>query len=418
MMIAMWKSRGENLYLFKLAIKNINRNRGRSFFIGLSVTLSVVMAIWIVAFFDGLNHQIELAVVNGNVGYWQLQEKSFSSSTDPLNPRDWTAELQDSLKHKKILGYSPELVLDGYISDPQQSASLQVIGVDYALHAATLNIKDHIVDGKWPTNNDHGIVIGREIAEKFQYQINDQIVINFQDANGELRSELVPILAIFRINGRSFEKRFAYTSNQLVGKLLFNKTYSDLKFHRILIMSKDLESPAKYLKEIQQKNDLSLQSWKELNPEMGVVIEFHEGLIKLFLIIIGITVTVTILTPVSMLWQERLNEIKMMNTIGIPNWKIWRMGLYEAVSMAVISGTVASMILAIIIGIQSKTGLDFRGLSEGEVMERAGIQLPEIIYPHLLIKQLVVTYLFVIIILLLSYILAVRSVTKKAQEVA
>ena len=67
-----WHLNPENRYLFKLAWKNIRRNAGRSFFIGLSVALSVGIAVWIMAFFDGMNHQIEKAVVKGNVGYYQL----------------------------------------------------------------------------------------------------------------------------------------------------------------------------------------------------------------------------------------------------------------------------------------------------------------------------------------------------------
>lgn len=53
----------ENSYLFKFAWKSIRRNAGRSFFIGFSVSLAVFIAVWVVAFFDGMNHQVEKAVV-------------------------------------------------------------------------------------------------------------------------------------------------------------------------------------------------------------------------------------------------------------------------------------------------------------------------------------------------------------------
>ena len=58
----------ENLYLFKFAWKSIRRNGARSFFIGFSVSLAVVIAVWVVSLFDGLNRQIEKAVVNTNTG--------------------------------------------------------------------------------------------------------------------------------------------------------------------------------------------------------------------------------------------------------------------------------------------------------------------------------------------------------------
>lgn len=61
----------ENRYLFKFAWKSIRRHAGRSFFIGFSVSLAVIIAVWVVSFFDGFNAQIEKAVVNTNIGFFR-----------------------------------------------------------------------------------------------------------------------------------------------------------------------------------------------------------------------------------------------------------------------------------------------------------------------------------------------------------
>ncbi len=404
-----------NSYLFKLAKKNVNRNRGRSFFIGLSVSLSVVMAVWILAFFDGLNHQIEKAVVVGNVGYWQLQEANYADTTDPLSPRAWDASFEKALQDKAILAYSPELILDGYLSGPDGSAALQVVGVDFALHQKTLDVGSHMSSGTWPQGNERGIVIGFETAERFQYAVGDQLVMNFQDAKGELRSELLPVLGVYHHNGRTFERRFAYVSGDVVEEYLFGMADPRRMLHRVVVMAKDLPSSRSALEAAAQTTKTELRSWKQINPEMGVVLDFHEGLIRFFFLIIAITVTVTILTPVSMLWQERLGEIRMMSIIGVPRKKIWRLGMFEAGIMTLLAATAASLILIVIITINAKTGIHFRDLSQGQVLERAGIQLPKVIYPLLLPKQLFVTYGFVVFIIFLSYGLAIRNVIRKAE---
>jgi len=404
-----------NSYLFKLAKKNVNRNRGRSFFIGLSVSLSVVMAVWILAFFDGLNHQIEKAVVVGNVGYWQLQEKNFADTTDPLSPVAWDESFAKSLQHKSLQSYSPEIVLDGYLSGPDGNAALQVVGVDFALHQNTMKIGDHMVDGSWPQGSERGIVIGKETADRFQYVVGDQLVMNFQDAKGELRSELLPVLGIYHHNGRTFERRYAFVTGDIVEEYLFGMADPRLLVHRVVVMAHDLPSSQSAMEAAALTTKTELRSWKQINPEMGVVLDFHEGLIRFFFIIIAITVTVTILTPVSMLWQERLGEIRMMSTIGVPRKKIWRLGMFEAGIMTVLAATAASLVLVAIISINAKTGIHFRDLAQGQTLERAGIQLPKVIYPMLLPKQLFVTYGFVVFIMFMSYGLAVRNVVRKAE---
>lgn len=404
-----------NRYLFKLAKKNVNRNRGRSFFIGLSVSLSVVMAVWILSFFDGLNHQIEKAVVVGNVGYWQLQEANYADTTDPLSPRAWDENFEKSLQDKSLHSYSPEIILDGYLSGPDGNAALQVVGVDFALHQKTMDIGGHMVEGTWPQGAERGIVIGKETADRFQYVVGDQLVMNFQDAKGELRSELLPVLGIYNHNGRSFERRYAFVTGDVVEEYLFGAADPRMMIHRVVVMAHDLPSSQKAMEAAALATKTELRSWKQINPEMGVVLDFHEGLIRFFFLIIAITVTVTILTPVSMLWQERLGEIRMMSIIGVPRKKIWRLGMFEAGIMTILAATAASLILIVIISIHSKTGIHFRDLSQGQVLERAGIQLPKVVYPLLLPKQLFVTYGFVVFIMFLSYGLAVRSVVRKAE---
>lgn len=393
----------------------MNRNRGRSFFIGLSVSLSVVMAVWILAFFDGMNHQIEKAVVVGNVGYWQLQEANYADTTDPLSPRAWDGSFSKALESKEIVSYSPEIVLDGYLSGPDGNAALQVVGVNFELHQKTMGIGSHLVSGAWPQGDERGIVIGQETAQRFQYVVGDNLVLNFQDAKGELRSELLPVLAIYHHNGRTFERRYAYVSGDVVEEYLFGAADPRMMIHRVVVMTRDLAASEKDLTKAAKLTNTELRSWKQINPEMGVVLDFHEGLIRFFFIIIGITVTVTILTPVSMLWQERLGEIRMLSTIGVPRKTIWRLGMFEAGIMTLLSATAASIILVIIISINSKTGVHFRDLAQGQGLERAGIQLPTAIYPLLLAKQLFVTYGFVVFIMFLSYGFAVRGVIRKAE---
>jgi ABC-type lipoprotein release transport system permease subunit len=401
----------QNFYLFKLAKKNIGRNMGRSFFIGFSVALSVVMAVWILAFFDGMNHQIEEAVVRGNIGYWQLQEKAFADTTDPLSPHTWTETEAQAIKFP----YSPELILDGYLSGPDGSAALQVVGVDYQKHDQAFHLSRNLLAGTWPTQDQRGIVIGGATAERFQYSVGDQLVLNFQDSKGELRSELLPVLAIYRHNGAVFERRFAYVSSDIVEEYLFGATDPRQLIHRVVVMSPDLLQGEKSMHKAHKLTGLELRSWKGVNPEMGVVIDFHHGLMGFFFVIIFITVAVTIITPVSMLWQERKGEIRMMSVIGIPRKKIWRMGMFEALLMTVLAASGASLILVGLIIFYQYNGLDFKELSQGQILERGGIVLPQVIYPRLMLKQIFITYGFVIAIIFTSYSVAIRRVIRKAE---
>lgn len=403
----------ENRYLLKFAWKNISRHKGRSFFIGFSVALSVCIAVWVMAFFDGLNHQIEQAVVKTNTGFFQLQETSYSKTTDSETPLIFDSQTEDKIKQTKdVLSYSPELVLDGNISTPEGSAAFYVLGINPKLHSQFLPIQSKIIQGHFLTENDDGIIIGEELAKSFKLSLDEQIVVNYQDVNGELRSELLAIKGIYKFNSKIFEKKFVYVSQKKWQELYFNEVRSPILYHRISLMTPNLKSMP-IIEKLNQDLGLKLKSWKNLNPEMAVVIDFHDGMINFFFVIIAITITMTILTPVRMLWQERMKEMKMMVVLGIPQKGLWKLGLFEVFWMILLSALGAVAVLLIVIGIQSYTGIDFSSLNNGVAVERAGIELPSLVYPRATINQTIMTFGFVVFTLLLSYTWSIGRTLKK-----
>jgi ABC-type lipoprotein release transport system permease subunit len=405
----------ENRYLFKFAWKSIRRNPGRSFFIGFSVSLAVVIAIWVVAFFDGLNSQIEKAVVDTNTGFFQVQEPVYAGSTDSSAPREFTLALENSLKKRPVSAVSPELVLDGNIATPEGATGLVVLGIEPASHKYLIPISQKIISGSFITSEDEfGVVIGKELASLFKFKVGDQMVLNYQDKRGELRSEILNIRGIYHYNSKGFEKRFVYINQKTWQNLFLNEYTGNILFNRITLLTPGL----KYEPMIQERiknTDLKLKTWKELNPEMAVVLEFHDGMIKFFFLIIAITITMTIMTPVRMLWQERYKELRMMNIIGVSVSKFWKIGLFEVLLMIFLSGCLSTVFLVTVIGTQSINGVDFRFLNDGVSIERAGIKLPGIIYPQLTLDQLIITFVFVIFVLSVSYIWSIYRTMRKLE---
>ncbi len=402
----------DNRYLLRLAAKNMRRNAGRSLFIALSIVLSTATAVWILAFFDGMNAQIERTVVDGNVGFYQLQEKNYAATGDPFSPLPWDGRTESALEDIPLR--SPEMVLDGFLTAPEGSAALQVLGVDFPAHARALGLHRHMVDGRWPQAGERGVVIGKDVADKFRFAAGDSLVLNFQDRQGQLRSELLPILGVYRKHGRSFERRHAYVDGDVVEEFLLGAADPRRLYHRIVLMPEGFEEGEGAALAAAGTTGTVLKTWKQLNSEMAVVLDFHHGMMRLFFLIVAITVTLTILTPVTMLWQERKDEIRMFSTIGVPRRIIRRLARYEAGLMALAAASAASLLLLALVGAQARTGVDFSFLGEGQVMERAGIELPRIVYPVLLPSQLAVTYGFVAAVVGVSYGWAVHLALRQA----
>lgn len=406
----------ENRYLFKLAWKSIHKNAGRSIFIGFSVSLAIILAVWVKAFFGGLDHQIERAVVNTNTGYFQIQEPLFAKTTDSTRPLTFNDQILKTFSSYPYQGFSPELVLDGNISTPEGAAGLVVLGIHPAYQKTFLPLHANMHGGEFlQAEDDYSIVIGLELANFFKFNVGDTLVLNYQDIKGELRSEILTIKGIYHYNSKSFEKKYVYLNQRTWQKIFLGEDSGKILFNRITIMTPDLLTEPLVREQFKNQN-LVVKSWKQLNPEMAVVLEFHDGMMKFFFVIIAITITMTIMTPVQMLWQERLKELRMMNVLGIISKKFWKLGIFEVIQMVFFSASFSILMLFIIIGIQSKTGADFRFLNEsGATVERAGIKLPGIIYPRLTFTHIWITLTFVVMVMSISYFWSIYRTLKRLE---
>jgi ABC-type lipoprotein release transport system permease subunit len=404
----------QKIYLFKFAWKNLQRNKGRSFFISFSVSLAVLIAVWVIAFFQGLNNQIEQAVIDTNTGHFQIQESSYFKTTDNSSPKILNPDLT-ALITPEVQSFSPELIIDANISTPEGAQPLQAIGIIPDFHKEFLPIHSSITEGSFLTETDEGsIVIGQELAKKFKLLVGDQLILNYQDQAGDLRSEILSIKGIFHFSSRIFEKSFVYINQRTWKNLFLKNPMEGVLFNRITVRTNSLTAENR-LKNKLEGQDLYLVSWKNLNPEMAVVIEFNDGINRFFFIIIAITIVMAILIPVQMLWQERLSEMKMLNIIGLSSRHFWQIGFFETIQMILTSSLMSILFLVVVIGIQGRTGIYFNFLNSGVPLERAGIQLPKVIYPLLSWDIVILTFMFVIFVLSTSYLISIYRTLKKLE---
>lgn len=391
----------------------MQRNSGRVIFISSCVTFAAIASIWIFAFLKGFAYEVEKAVVNTNTGHFQLREIHYAQTTDSSFPLPFTTDLENKLK-SSTLAYSPELIFDGNILAPEGAAALEVLGVSPSRHKHLMPLPKKMIAGTYLNGDEKDeVVIGNELAKLFQYKVGDQLILNYQDYYGELSSEILTIKGIFDYNSRGFQKKHIYVTQRTWQHLYFRKDSDQILFNRIPILASSVDIRRPILAQKFKDTGLVLKSWKDLNPELGVINDFQMAMIKFFFVMIGIAVTMTILNPVQMAWQERLQELKLLNTLGISIKDIWRFGFFEFVLMVIVAGAASSFFLFIVLGIQSKTGLDFSEINKGAYIERGGIIMPRLIFPTFELSQLVGIFVAISIVYAISYAVAIRSTLKR-----
>lgn len=359
------------------------------------------------AFFEGMNHQIAKAVQNSNIGTYQYRTADFHDFHELYD----TFSLAE-IKQKEIpYNYSPEFLLEGTINSIYGNSKAVLIGILPEYHNKLFRLKESILLGRYKNIHKKKVIIGKSLAQKNSLNIDDYILFHFQTKDGQLRSESLPIGAIFEFNGKAFEEKFIYIEHQNLMNIFFKEPRDS--FHRLVFRNK-----IRHGKKLQQKlSPLIFKDWKDLNPEMNVVTTFHKGIVNFILWVTAFAVFMIILTPISILWNERLGEMKLMKTIGMNKAQLWTLSFAEAIILSLIAIGISLLLTSILIAYSAKIGVDFSYLVQGKELQRAGINLPTHVFPKFHYSQYLYSISYIFSAILLSYYFSTRIVTRKLKRV-
>lgn len=387
--------------IFHYAIKSIFRQKSRNFFIVFIVCLTSVFSLFTASLFEGKNAQIERNIIETETGNYQLIEKNFYEKYDPLKP-----QILDSATADKIKNYdsTPELLLKTTILHPEGAQELTLIGIEPESHEKVFPLK-YYVNGPWPLQNDlsKSVVIGKKFAEKLKLNIGDELVITYQDQSKAILNESLPITGIYHNFGPGFESHNAFVSKNFVGRLI-NVENPDA-FHRIVLRSKVLPRP-------ENSGNLVLKSWDELHPELTVMMKFHNGVTRALIAFMLVIAYVSIITPVNVLWDERKDEVKLLQTIGASEKSLYIIASYEAFVLTLFALGSSILIWGFLHGLASIHGLDFSMMGEKSVV-RGGILISSVVYPVISLTHSAIIILFHGLIIFGSNFWCIRSLLRK-----
>lgn len=387
----------------KIAFNNLVRNKRRCVFILITLVSSILLTNWIMAFFEGMNYQITQAVQESNIGSFQLLSPRFYSDHDIYN----TFTLEDIDHNSFQNDFSPEFLIEGTVNSIYGNSKAVLIGIIPSMHNKLFDVKSQIIIGDYQSIDKKKILVGKAFAKRNSLNIDDQALFYFQTNDGQLHSESLTVGGVFDYNGKAFEEKFIYIHHDYLQKLFLGANKNS--FHRLVF-----KSPPPYPKNYQP---LVLKTWKDLNPEMNVVTTFHKGIVNFILWVTALAVYMIILTPISILWNERIGEIKLLKTIGMTRSQIWILSMSEALILSFIAIAISLILTSLLIAYSAKIGVDFSYLIQGKELHRAGIDLPTNVFPKFHYTQYLYSISYIFIAIIMSYAFSTKGVTKKLRNV-
>ncbi len=391
--------------IFKMAYRNLGRNRRRSALSALALAIGLALLMFMSAFFKGEMRSSMESTLRLDSGHIQVRAKDYdpdklSVSWEYLleNPEQIAAQIE-ALAQVQVA--TPRLVASGIVSVRDESSGVQIMGIDPASSASD-PYRQGLVSGEFLTADDRdGVLIGYPLADSLGLKVGDQIKLLVNTSNGTVDDQLFTVRGIFSTGTTTYDKGIVLLP------LAKAQAFSGAENHAsyIFILLYDREQADAVAAALKGPN-LQVKTWKDMNEILVLMDTFANAYIMILnLIVLGVTATVIVNTLVMSVF-ERTREIGILTAIGMKGRQIMSLFLAEA-SMLAVGGIGVGLLLGWAISAYfGKVGIYFGDLGI------SGMLLGDRIYAYLTLQDTINLTIISFIITLLASLYPARMAAR------
>lgn len=331
--------------LFKLAIRNLFRNKRRSLITIASVFFAVFFALLMRSLQNGVYENMIKNVVGYYTGYTQVHANGYWAEKSLDN----TLYLTDSLQNKlletpNVSALIPRLESFALASAGEITRGVLVTGVDLEAEANILNLEEKLVKGSYFSEGKDEVILGESLAEFLKLGIGDTMVLlgmGYQGASAAGKYTVAgtvqygsPDLSNSLVCLPLASAQFLYNAENRLTSLIVHTDYP-----------RKSEEITKNIRASINGNELEVMHWKEMLPELIQLIEADNAGGQIALGILYLIIGFGMFGTILMMTTERLYEFGVLISIGMKRWKLIIVQVTEGILLAM-SGVVAGVIFS------------------------------------------------------------------------
>jgi len=383
------------IQLYKMAFRDLGRNRRRSFFSALALAIGVALLLLMASFIAGELRNSMDASIKLESGDLQVRAKTYDENKTSLawedlvgNPDQVAAQIV-SLAPVQVA--TPRLYASGIVATGDNSLGVRIFGIDPA-SPANAPFQNGMISGQFLTADDsEGIVIGQPLADKLGLNPGDKVNLLINTSNGDVDQQAFFIRGIYTTHTPGFDQSTVFMPLAKAQAITQTQNHATI----VYVLLKDRDQSGAVAKAL-STTQYQVVTWEQMNT---LLLEFNQFsrayMALLYLIILGITATVIINTLIMSVF-ERTREIGILAAIGMKSSSIMGMFFAES-SLLAIGGILMGLALGgVLVGLSAKYGFYVGNLGI------TGFALGDRIYAYLVPGDAITLTLVAFIITLLA----------------
>lgn len=352
--------------LWTIAYRDLGRNRRRTLLTLLAVALGLALLIVMNGLISGVMEDSLQNSIHLQTGHVQLRAASYETEKMSLKWKDLLQEpavlAVRAAAMSEVQAAAPVLWAGGVLSTGDDSAGLQLFGIDTE-SALYDPIRESMVDGGFLAADDRsGILIGKHLADNLGVGTGQKVVLTVVDANGK------PDEGVFEIRGVFSTGVPVYDDSAVFMPLSKAQAFTgagDRASAIMILLHKqgDADKVAATLRSA----ETTTTTWEEMNKLVIETTQLAMSYYVMFDAIVILIVAVIIANTLLMGVFERIREMGILAALGMKGRQIMSMFLLEAAILGL-----AGIIAGILIGLAGVAYLAAVGIYIGDTATSAG----------------------------------------------
>ena len=368
--------------IWSIAWKNIWRNKVRSLVVVLAIALGLLGGIFSSAVLKGTSDQRVREAVSRETSHLQIhnplyvedQEVTYSIGSDYKK----ISTVLDTIR--SVEAWSPRVKFLAMAQSANAGIGVVIIGIDPERERKVTEIHSLICDscGGWfKGGKGVPVVVGQALVKKLRVRLNSKIILTFQDLQGNLTGGAFRICGIYRTSNSVFDEMNIFVGRSEICALLGADSSMN---HEIAIRMKDAGETERVQKLLQSSfPNLKVRNWKEIDPILGMLNDFMDVWLYLFMGIILLALGFGIVNTMLMAILERTRELGMLAAIGMNKSRLFLMIMLESVFLSLTGGIIGIILATALTFYTGRTGINLGSFAEG--FEKIGYN--PMLYPSL-----------------------------------
>ncbi len=361
------------IYLIKMAMRNIKRNRRRSLLAVSSVMLSLALVMFLSGMVVGLTRSVVKNSTKNETGHILITTKSFQDKkrfmpVDKYIKNPKVIEdliMKDAKVGKEIEDFNERILFGILLQYEGRNKPVIAMAGDPEKEKNYLMLNKSIVEGAYLTEHSkgrgHAILIGKRVADTLKIGVGDTMTVLVQGADYSPHIPTLKVKGIFQTGLNMMDDQVFQMNIDNARKILGMKKGAQ----QIMIFLKDYRKADKIaplikgiLNNAGLKQQLSVVPWSEAGGYAATIATMGATYNMLYFIVVllGAIIITNIMTMVVM---ERRKEIGIIKSMGFSKREVMLLFFMEGTILGTI-GTVLGIISGFILSLYFViNGIDF-----------------------------------------------------------